>query len=281
MNSLEYLKNVLGIANPKAATATFEGAVFTAVTPGTAGNAITLNITIGNTPQIVIDAWNTVPANLNNQVGVVGGPATFTSANAALALTGGVDGDSSRDAELQEYLNLAVCYINSYMNRVLQAADHLDIYQEPKQFPALILKNWPINSVASITSKGILQNLADFKIYDTLGKIIQFQNYIQMPVDGTYVEIAYNAGYAPGNEPCWLVEAIAMTAANISSKKGGGGSAAAGTIRSESITGVYSVSYFSPSELSQTASASPTSSGFGVIPTATILVLDAYKNRLI
>ena len=279
MTSLEYLKLTLGIALDRPATATFESATFTAVTPGVIGNSIILAIAIGDTPQQVIDAWNLVPANINNQVSFIGGPATFVGASPTLALTGGVDEDHSRDAELQAYLDLAIGYIDDYMNRQMLAGDHLDIYQEPKQFSSLILKNWPINSVASITSKGVVQNLADYKIYDTLGKIILFTpEYIQMPVDGTYVEIAYNAGYAPGTEPSWLIQAIAMTAASIYGSKGGGGSVTAGTIKSESITGVYSVSYFSPNEQTQTASVSV---GFGIIPDSVTAVLDAHKNRLI
>jgi len=69
-----------------------------------------------------------------------------------------------------------------------------------------------------------------------------------------------------------------MTAASIYGSKGGGGSVTAGTIKSESITGVYSVSYFSPNEQTQTASVSV---GFGIIPDSVTAVLDAHKNRLI
>jgi len=279
MNSLDYLKFVLNVPLEKSATGTFEGATFTAVTPGANGNTIILNITVGNTPQIVIDAWNTVPANINNQVAVVGGPVTFAGAT-TLTLAGGVDGDASRDAELQAYIDVAVSYIDSYMNRTMLAADHLDIMQEPKQFSSFITKNWPINTVASITSKGVVQTLTDYKIYNSLGKIILFTpEYIQMPIDGTYVEVQYNAGYLPGQEPAWLIEAIAMTAASISSKKGTGGtSVAAGSVKSESITGVYSVSYFSASEQNTTASVSL---GYGIIPDSVMVLLDAHKNRLI
>ena len=279
MTSLEYLKLTLGIALDRPATATFESATFTAVTPGVIGNSITLAIAIGDTPQQVIDAWNLIPANVNNQVSVIGGPATFVGASPTLALTGGVDEDHSRDAELQAYLDLAIGYIDDYMNRQMLAGDHLDIIQEPKQFSSIITKNWPINSVAYIASKGVMQTLTDYKIYNSLGKIILFTpEYIQMPIDGTFVEVQYNAGYAPGTEPAWLIQAIAMTAASIYGSKGGGGSVTAGTIKSESITGVYSVSYFSPNEQTQTASVSV---GFGIIPDSVTAVLDAHKNRLI
>jgi Phage gp6-like head-tail connector protein len=181
--------------------------------------------------------------------------------------------DTSKDAELNQYIDIARSYIDEYLGRVTLLTSHTDIFQG-EVLSALILRHWPIFSVVSITSKGVAETLADYKVYNELGKIIKWQDYIQQKIEAQYIEVAYSAGWGAGQEPLWLVDAIALTSANLYSQKGTGAvSVATGAISSETVNGIYSVTY--DTSVRQASNAE----GFSQIPSKARAILDMNKMR--
>jgi hypothetical protein len=92
------------------------------------------------------------------------------------------------------------------------------------------------------------------------------EEYCAKLIPGCYLEVDYDGGYDP--LPGDLIEAEAMTAANLESKKGI--PLSVGVVKKEMVTGVGSTEYFDAASLGS-------SSGFAQIPTSSKDILDLYR----
>ena len=184
--------------------------------------------------------------------------------------------DVTKDVELNQFIDVARSYIDEYLGRITLLTAHTDIFQG-ENLPALVTRHWPIDTLTSITSKGVVEPLTDYKAYNDLGKIIKWKDFLQQPISAQYIEVTYSAGWAKDKEPLWLADCIAVTASSLYGQKGTGTvSVATGSVSSETLYGVYSVSYDTSVKSTSTSSES-----FSQIPAKAKAMLDMHKMRYV
>jgi hypothetical protein len=175
--------------------------------------------------------------------------------------------DNTQDALLTELLIEAQEYVEEFLQRKLDLADYED-YIEPGCASTLVVRNFPLESVASIeTLDGFAYT--EFKLVKPSGEIRS-----NIGFNGDLV-INYRGGYA--DLPAWAKKAIVETAANLFASNGSGSSGVAiGAVKSEEIVGVAKVTYETGSSSS---SSNNNSGGFGSIPGYVIDTLEPHRNR--
>jgi hypothetical protein len=185
--------------------------------------------------------------------------------------------DTSRDAELLTYIEIAIGVTEEYLGRELDAKDHNE-----KVFDHcgdLVVRNWPINSVASLRTGGTNYGASNLKWSAKRNVLMYIVGYRHQRIAGDYIEISYNAGYSDVI-PQWLLTAVSYIAAayeNIQGKGGISTTPGSGEVKQFSIPGVYSETYDVGSTSSGGISAAAGDVGF--MPEEARSLLAMYRDK--
>jgi len=185
-------------------------------------------------------------------------------------------GDTTRDIELQGYLDLAQDYISEYLGYPISQSTQTDRREYPRRSVELEFR--PIISLTSITIDGVVENIADYRLRLKQGLLQKLDDNKRntVPITGNFMEVVYESGYVEPY-PKWLSDALALTSADIDAKTGGGSVAPASGVKQESIPGVYSIVY----DTSNSSSSDSTSTeSFSAIPARAKQILDLYRERM-
>jgi len=189
----------------------------------------------------------------------------------------GVDpDDTSRDAELLAYIEIAIEICEEYLGRDLDATDHSEqIFDHSGD---LIVRNWPINSVAGIQAGGINYGGAALRWSSRRNVLKYISGNRHSPICGDYIIVNYNAGYSD-NIPQWLLTSVSYIAATYENLRGKGGisvTPGSGEVKKFSIPGVYSEEY---DVGSSSSGGFDTSSGnVGFMPDEAKTLLNMYRD---
>lgn len=153
--------------------------------------------------------------------------------------------NTTQDNLIIRKINQATLMIERYTGRKFKAADYVEYY-DGGGGNELTLRNYPVNSVTSMSYRNVSDNEDDFTVYDTEDYFID-ATAGRIKSNGRYWggfdtwKIAYNAGYDV--IPADLAEACASLAAylaNANTSSGGTG------IKSKQ-EGQRKIEYFDPS----------------------------------
>lgn len=112
-------------------------------------------------------------------------------------------GDNDHDNEIEALINACYLMLEAYIHHPLKAADYTEYY-DGDSTNSLVLRKYPINSVASIYDDVTREWAADTLIESTdyvidneeqIGSVRLFQNTIIFSSGVKNIKITYNAGY--------------------------------------------------------------------------------------
>lgn len=185
--------------------------------------------------------------------------------------------DHTRDAELLAYIEIALEITEEYLGRELDAKDHHE-----KVFDHcgdLVVRNWPINSVASLQLGGTNYGGSNFQWSAKRNVLFYIVSYRHQRIAGDYVQISYNAGYSD-DIPQWLLMAVSYIAAAYENIQGKGGisvTPGSGEVKEFSIPGVYSEKYDVGS--SSSGGISTSVNDIGIMPEEARSLLSMYRDK--
>jgi hypothetical protein len=112
----------------------------------------------------------------------------------------GIDpGLTTQDVILNDLIAACSAAIESYLNRTLLATDHVEWYDGTGS-NVLVLKNWPVNSVASVSYEGVeysINSPTDFRTRGIRwGKDMIVGSGVVFPKGKMVMRVQYNAGYS-------------------------------------------------------------------------------------
>jgi hypothetical protein len=189
--------------------------------------------------------------------------------------------DTSQDAELTKYIEIALATIEDYLGRALSRQAHAEeIFDSPME--TIIVRNWPIVSVESIEVDNVVQDISNFSwtakrsiIFWTAESRQKFyRNAVARFRFATAIKINYTAGYTDDDIPQWLTTAVCFTAAAYANLEGRGVTGA-GAVKKFSIPGVYSEEYETGTSITGASEAN----GVGFIPPTAQTILNMYRDK--
>ncbi|MCA0944495.1 phage head-tail connector protein [Salipiger pacificus] len=145
--------------------------------------------------------------------------------------------DDARDAELDRYVSAAISAVEAYTNRQFQSVAQTDRFYTPRR-NGVVLPRGPVASIEAIRVDGAALPVGGWHL--ERGGLVLRMSSDQTPTEwnGALVEVDYTSGIDA--TPGWLVEATAAIAAEFEDKAGGG---AIGSVKRESVPGVFTVEY--------------------------------------
>lgn len=185
--------------------------------------------------------------------------------------------DTSRDAELLAYVEIALGITEEYLGRELDAKDHSEkIFDHCGD---LVVRNWPINAVYSLQAGGTNYSGANFQWSAKRNVLMYIVSYRHQRIAGDYVQVSYNAGYSD-DIPQWLLMSVSYIAAAYENLQGKGGisvTPGTGEVKEFSIPGVYSEKYDIGS--SSSGGIDFGSDAVGIMPEEARSLLSMYRDR--
>lgn len=112
--------------------------------------------------------------------------------------------DNTRyDEELEFARKWAISRVERYCNRNFEAADYSETYDVPEFEPHILhVKNYPVNSITSLSAGARTYTSDDYFLYSEEGKIV-LKSYSftgSSGYDNQAISISYNAGYNDGGD---------------------------------------------------------------------------------
>lgn len=128
---------------------------------------------------------------------------TLANVKATLHIT-----TSDDDALIENLINRISGAIEAYCKRKLKARDLTEKY-DGDGTSTLYLKQYPVNSVASLIINDGEVDSSDYVVYKTIGKL-QLKSSV-FPPGLQNIEVTYNAGFESGSEELEALEHIAIS----------------------------------------------------------------------
>lgn len=146
-------------------------------------------------------------------------PVSLVTAKSHLRVT-----DASEDALIESYIAAAREWVENYTGHILvqrqmvQTFDRFTAYLQLHQRPVVT-----VDSIAYTDSNGAAQTIASFEVMDgryPLRIYPAYNNWWPSFRANTLVEVTYTAGYAPGEEPQVLIQAMLILIAGMYANRG-------------------------------------------------------------
>ena len=171
--------------------------------------------------------------------------------------------DTSRDAELSMYLEMAGSACEKYIDNIIDQRDVSERFKTDKH--PIALRYYPVSDLVGVSVDGDDQ-LADYELFQEEGLSWGVKNTCGWHEGSCFEQmtLTYTAGYDP--LPADLGYAV-VAAGKVYEAPGG---AAVGSVKKESVVGVGSIEY-------ETGSDASGGGGSGMLTSSVTDVLDLYR----